>query len=37
MRADLVILDAETQRIAATMAGGRFSYMSGEIAARFIG
>lgn len=37
MRADLVILDAKTKRIAATMAGGRFSYMSGDIAARFIG
>ncbi|WP_050604810.1 alpha-D-ribose 1-methylphosphonate 5-triphosphate diphosphatase [Ruegeria sp. 6PALISEP08] len=36
-RADLVILDAETHRVAATLAGGRVSYMSGDIAARFVG
>ncbi|WP_170408978.1 alpha-D-ribose 1-methylphosphonate 5-triphosphate diphosphatase [Ruegeria arenilitoris] len=36
-RADLVILDAETRRVAATLAGGRVSYMSGDIAARFVG
>ncbi|KUJ79552.1 alpha-D-ribose 1-methylphosphonate 5-triphosphate diphosphatase [Ruegeria profundi] len=36
-RADLVILDADTQRVAATLAGGRVSYMSGDIAARFLG
>ncbi len=36
-RADLVILDAETHRVAATMAGGRVSYMSGDIAAQFVG
>ncbi|MEX0307090.1 MAG: alpha-D-ribose 1-methylphosphonate 5-triphosphate diphosphatase [Ruegeria sp.] len=35
-RADIVILDAETQRVAATLANGRFSYMSGDIATRFI-
>ncbi|WP_299503969.1 alpha-D-ribose 1-methylphosphonate 5-triphosphate diphosphatase [uncultured Roseobacter sp.] len=35
-RADIVILDAETQRVVATMAAGRFSYMSGEIAERFM-
>ncbi len=35
-RADLVILDAETHRVAATLAAGRVSYMSGDIAARFI-
>ncbi|WP_187428308.1 Alpha-D-ribose 1-methylphosphonate 5-triphosphate diphosphatase [Roseobacter fucihabitans] len=35
-RADIVILDAQTQRVAATMVAGRFSYMSGEIAERFI-
>ncbi len=35
-RADIVILDAETHRVAATVAGGRISYMSGDIAARFI-
>ena len=34
-RADLVILDAETQRVAATIAGGRVSFMSGDIATRF--
>ncbi len=34
-RADLVILDSKTNRVAATMAGGRVSYMSGDIAARF--
>ncbi len=35
-RADLVILDAQTYRVAATLAAGRVSYMSGDIAARFI-
>ena len=35
LRADLVILDAE-DRIAATMAGGRFSYLAGDVAERFI-
>ncbi|NOD47116.1 MULTISPECIES: alpha-D-ribose 1-methylphosphonate 5-triphosphate diphosphatase [unclassified Ruegeria] len=35
-RADLVILDAATHRVAATMAGGRVSHMSGDIAARFL-
>ncbi|WP_306116834.1 MULTISPECIES: alpha-D-ribose 1-methylphosphonate 5-triphosphate diphosphatase [unclassified Roseovarius] len=35
-RADLVVLDAATRRVAATFAGGRVSYMSGEVAARFI-
>ncbi|MHA6264950.1 alpha-D-ribose 1-methylphosphonate 5-triphosphate diphosphatase [Arenibacterium sp. CAU 1754] len=34
-RADLVILDAGTKRVAATMAAGRFSYLSGDVAARF--
>jgi alpha-D-ribose 1-methylphosphonate 5-triphosphate diphosphatase len=36
-RADLVILDARTHRVAASLSGGRISYLSGEIAARFIG
>jgi len=36
-RADLVILDARTHRVAATLAGGRVSYMAGDIAARFVG
>ena len=35
-RADLVILDAKTDRVAATMVAGRFSYMSGSIADRFL-
>ncbi|MEL6888409.1 MAG: alpha-D-ribose 1-methylphosphonate 5-triphosphate diphosphatase [Pseudomonadota bacterium] len=35
LRADLVILDA-SDRVAATLAGGRVSYMSGDVAARFI-
>lgn len=35
-RADLVILDAETQRVAATIAGGRVSFLSGDIAGRFV-
>ncbi len=35
-RADLVILDAKFLRVAATLASGRISYMSGDIAARFI-
>lgn len=34
LRADIVILDAE-ERVAATLAGGRFSYMTGDIAERF--
>lgn len=36
-RADLVVLNAATRRVAATISGGRVSYMSGEVAARFIG
>ncbi len=35
-RADLVILEARTERVAATLAAGRVSYMSGDIAARFL-
>lgn len=35
-RADLVILDAQ-DRVSATLAAGRISYMSGDIAARFVG
>ena len=35
MRADLVVLDAKKRRVAMTMAGGRVSYMSGDIAMRF--
>lgn len=33
-RADLVVLDAATGRVAATFVAGRISYMSGEIAER---
>lgn len=36
-RADFVVLDVETRRVAATFAKGAVSYMSGEIAERFIG
>lgn len=35
-RADIVVLDAATRRIAATIAGGRFSYLAGAVAERFI-
>jgi alpha-D-ribose 1-methylphosphonate 5-triphosphate diphosphatase len=35
-RADLTILDKSTYRVAATMAGGRISYMAGDIATRFL-
>ncbi|WP_227267562.1 alpha-D-ribose 1-methylphosphonate 5-triphosphate diphosphatase [Roseobacter weihaiensis] len=34
-RADIVILDRETQHVAATLAQGRFSYLLGDIADRF--
>ncbi|VAW03855.1 amidohydrolase 3 [hydrothermal vent metagenome] len=36
-RADLVILDAETQQLCATIAGGQVRYMSGPVVTRFIG
>ncbi|MGB7241256.1 MAG: alpha-D-ribose 1-methylphosphonate 5-triphosphate diphosphatase [Sulfitobacter sp.] len=35
-RADIVILDAKTNAVSATIAGGRLSYLSGDIAPRFI-
>ncbi|MEM6577857.1 MAG: alpha-D-ribose 1-methylphosphonate 5-triphosphate diphosphatase [Pseudomonadota bacterium] len=35
-RADLVILEAETRDICATLAGGRVTYMKGEVAQRLI-
>ena len=35
-RADVLVLDTSTRRVAMTMAGGRVSYMSGEIAMRFV-
>ena len=34
-RADIVILDAN-ERVAATLSGGRVSYMSGDVAERFV-
>lgn len=35
-RADLVVLNPRTRRVAATIAGGQVAYMSGEIGARFL-
>lgn len=35
-RADFVVLEAESKRVAATFAGGRVSYMAGDIAERFM-
>ena len=35
MRADLVVLDS-ADRVAATIAGGRVSFMNGDIAERFV-
>lgn len=37
LRADLVVLDEKTRRIGATICGGRISYLSGEVADRFLG
>ncbi len=37
MRADLVVLNTKTRRVAATIAGGRISYLSGAAAERMIG
>lgn len=36
MRADLVVMDAKTRDICATLSGGRVSFMRGEAAARFL-
>ena len=36
MRADLVVLDGETGRVGATIAGGRVSFLSGDVAERFL-
>ncbi|NNK15529.1 MAG: amidohydrolase family protein, partial [Sulfitobacter sp.] len=36
MRADIVVLDAATRRVAATFVEGRVSYMSGAVADRFV-
>lgn len=35
-RADLVVLHGESHRVAATMSAGRVSYMTGDVASRFI-
>jgi len=36
-RADLVVLEAESRRVMATLAAGRVSYLAGEAATRFLG
>ena len=36
MRADLVVLEAATKRLCATFAGGRVSYLSGDLAERLM-
>lgn len=36
-RADLVVLDAQTRDVCATISGGKVSHMRGEVAQRFIG
>ena len=35
-RADFIVLEEATQRVAAVFAGGRVAYMAGEVAARFL-
>jgi alpha-D-ribose 1-methylphosphonate 5-triphosphate diphosphatase len=35
-RADLVVIDPATRRVAATIAGGQIAYMSGAVAERFL-
>jgi len=35
LRADLVILEETSHRVAATLSGGRVSYMAGDVAVRF--
>ncbi|KIC23680.1 alpha-D-ribose 1-methylphosphonate 5-triphosphate diphosphatase [Leisingera sp. ANG-M6] len=35
-RADIVVLDKESLRVAATLSGGQVSYMSGDVAGRFL-
>jgi alpha-D-ribose 1-methylphosphonate 5-triphosphate diphosphatase len=34
-RADILVLDKTTERVAATMVAGRFSYLSGDVAERY--
>lgn len=36
MRVDLTVIDAETRRVEATMVGGRFTYLAGEVATRVV-
>ncbi|MAC77680.1 MAG: alpha-D-ribose 1-methylphosphonate 5-triphosphate diphosphatase [Rhodobacteraceae bacterium] len=36
LRADLVVIDPQTGRLGATIAGGRVAYMAGEVAGRFL-
>jgi len=36
LRADLMVLDARTRQVCATISGGCVSYLSGEVAARFL-
>ncbi|GGB07408.1 alpha-D-ribose 1-methylphosphonate 5-triphosphate diphosphatase [Allosediminivita pacifica] len=36
-RADLIVVDRESHRIVATLAGGQVAWMSGPVAARFLG
>jgi len=36
-RADLMVVDSRTRRVAATISGGRISYLAGAAAARMIG
>ncbi|QUJ75517.1 alpha-D-ribose 1-methylphosphonate 5-triphosphate diphosphatase [Sulfitobacter albidus] len=37
LRADFVVLERESLRVAASFAGGRVSYMAGDVVARFLG
>ena len=37
LRADLVVMDRETRRIVATIAGGQLAWLTGPVAERFIG
>lgn len=36
MRADLVVMEPASRRICATISGGRFSYLHGDVAERFV-
>lgn len=36
LRADLVVVEAASRRIEATVSGGRLTYLSGEAARRFL-